>query len=313
MLTHCGIVMPHRTWWTLGSGNDLAPSHYLNQCLTNHHWDLVAFTWGQFHRKCPRYIWVRSQRCGCLVTWFCYQMIAKPGRRQQHLRDLTHIHDMSLKITNRRLQPLLPGSDELIKMWIQLEFNFLYLTICLKFFCQHEPFMLTVRGKPIWIYHCVPAQEHKTPLLLMEGSALISCWSQLLTHRDQGLPFTITPMKQNSQLLTCNYFFHETEVGIMLQTLSQLILPHDVNFFSGYFHWTYIQLGAVKMRYNISRYYIQHYAGTMTFYWSSPLLFYIINLVIFNFGNASVRFLRSHWTLTGAAAAYLHLPNMKWH
>ena len=25
------------------------------------------------------YIWVRSRRCGCLVTWFCYQMIAKPG------------------------------------------------------------------------------------------------------------------------------------------------------------------------------------------------------------------------------------------
>ena len=24
-------------------------------------------------------IWVRSRRCGCLVTWFCYQLIAKPG------------------------------------------------------------------------------------------------------------------------------------------------------------------------------------------------------------------------------------------
>ena len=26
-------------------------------------------------------IWVRSRRCGCLVTWFCYQMIAKPGNK----------------------------------------------------------------------------------------------------------------------------------------------------------------------------------------------------------------------------------------
>ena len=26
-------------------------------------------------------IWVRSQRCACLVTWFCYQMIAKPGNK----------------------------------------------------------------------------------------------------------------------------------------------------------------------------------------------------------------------------------------
>ena len=27
--------------------------------------------------KC-RMIWVKSQMCGCLVTWFCYQWIAKP-------------------------------------------------------------------------------------------------------------------------------------------------------------------------------------------------------------------------------------------
>ena len=27
-------------------------------------------------------IWVRSQRCGgCLVTWFCYQLIAKPSNK----------------------------------------------------------------------------------------------------------------------------------------------------------------------------------------------------------------------------------------
>ena len=26
-------------------------------------------------------IWVRSRRCGCLVTWFCYHLIAKPGNK----------------------------------------------------------------------------------------------------------------------------------------------------------------------------------------------------------------------------------------
>ena len=25
--------------------------------------------------------WVRSRRCGCFVTWFCYQLIAKPGNK----------------------------------------------------------------------------------------------------------------------------------------------------------------------------------------------------------------------------------------
>ena len=26
-------------------------------------------------------IWARSQSCRCLVTWFCYQLIAKPGNK----------------------------------------------------------------------------------------------------------------------------------------------------------------------------------------------------------------------------------------
>ena len=26
-------------------------------------------------------IWVRSQNCGCHVTWFCYHLIAKPGNK----------------------------------------------------------------------------------------------------------------------------------------------------------------------------------------------------------------------------------------
>ena len=29
----------------------------------------------------PFIIWVRSRNCGCLVTWFCYQLIAKPGNK----------------------------------------------------------------------------------------------------------------------------------------------------------------------------------------------------------------------------------------
>ena len=26
-------------------------------------------------------IWVRSRNCDCLVTWFCYQLIVKPGNK----------------------------------------------------------------------------------------------------------------------------------------------------------------------------------------------------------------------------------------
>ena len=27
-------------------------------------------------------IWVKSRNCDCLVTWFCYQLIAKPGNKR---------------------------------------------------------------------------------------------------------------------------------------------------------------------------------------------------------------------------------------
>ena len=35
--------------------------------------EIISFWW--------LIIWVRSQNCGCLVTWFCYQLIAKPGNK----------------------------------------------------------------------------------------------------------------------------------------------------------------------------------------------------------------------------------------
>ena len=43
-------------------------------------WEKWRHTW-KVHctLKC---IWVRSRRnCGCLATWFCYQLIAKPGNK----------------------------------------------------------------------------------------------------------------------------------------------------------------------------------------------------------------------------------------
>ena len=35
----------------------------------------------QYVYRISHNIWVRSRNCGCLVTWFCYQLIAKPGNK----------------------------------------------------------------------------------------------------------------------------------------------------------------------------------------------------------------------------------------
>ena len=39
------------------------------------------FTWAVIEFSTANYIWVRSRNCGCLVTWFCYQLIAKRGNK----------------------------------------------------------------------------------------------------------------------------------------------------------------------------------------------------------------------------------------
>ena len=54
-----------------GSGKRLPLPHQSLWCHLPH------VTWVQG----PISIWVRSRNCGCLVTWFCYQLIAKPGNK----------------------------------------------------------------------------------------------------------------------------------------------------------------------------------------------------------------------------------------
>ena len=41
---------------------------------------MVTLMWHITHSM--EHIWVRSQRFSCLVTWFCYQLIAKPGNKR---------------------------------------------------------------------------------------------------------------------------------------------------------------------------------------------------------------------------------------
>ena len=60
-----GVICPLFDWAApshLEKGQQ-APLENLTICII---WDLI---------------WVRSRNCGCLVTWFCYQLIAKPGNK----------------------------------------------------------------------------------------------------------------------------------------------------------------------------------------------------------------------------------------
>ena len=42
---------------------------------------------------CIECTWSGHGACGCLVAWFCYQLMARPGGgTAARLRDLTHVH-----------------------------------------------------------------------------------------------------------------------------------------------------------------------------------------------------------------------------
>ena len=46
------------------------------------HYTLTPEKYGNSYLKnCNFWIWIRPRRCSCLVTWFCYQLIAKPGNK----------------------------------------------------------------------------------------------------------------------------------------------------------------------------------------------------------------------------------------
>ena len=74
-----GTPAMHRSAYVIMMVAD-APTPNRCQVISNHQAESAMTT--MLHE--PYYaicIWVRLRRCGCLVTWFCYQMIAKPGNK----------------------------------------------------------------------------------------------------------------------------------------------------------------------------------------------------------------------------------------
>ena len=64
----------HQTWYWLCVKEKFFPSW-------NESFKELEFQGSEYQVQVLYCIWVRSQRCGCPVTKFCYQMIAKPGNK----------------------------------------------------------------------------------------------------------------------------------------------------------------------------------------------------------------------------------------
>ena len=60
------LYLPNRPWADHGGWGE---EKHQTTSFTGYSWCIYIYI----------YIWVRSQNCSCLVTWFYYQLIAKPG------------------------------------------------------------------------------------------------------------------------------------------------------------------------------------------------------------------------------------------
>ena len=98
--TYCSLALSHRYVDRLVQErrNSIANALELRLSCTNPSmWVFTKWKWfhlqmgGQIDWVKPifspsisssrRYKWVKSQNCSCLVTWFCYQLIAKPSNK----------------------------------------------------------------------------------------------------------------------------------------------------------------------------------------------------------------------------------------
>ena len=102
-------------------------------------------------------IWVRSWNCGCLVTWLCYQLIVKPGKKQQQFRDLTHIMTAKMYWTTEHIIPL--GGQVL----------------------AYVDWVLISQGN-----HC-----HTSHISIYDMTLTIACWASVLSKMWQVSPFCL--------------------------------------------------------------------------------------------------------------------------
>ena len=80
-LGHGWVIEYHIKWSFNASFWNFAPYSYGSLVISREPFSPLHSPWNQAIVWFPGIIrrWVRSRNCGCLVTWFCYQLIAKPG------------------------------------------------------------------------------------------------------------------------------------------------------------------------------------------------------------------------------------------
>ena len=122
--------------------------------------------WTQiWNQPCHFYFstWVRPRRCGYLVTWFCYQLIAKPGNKTATVPWPDPYIEKTQWVTYRSPEevPLPVGLDELVglDLFFMQGLSLIQLQLLLKVFQPHQ-IRAAMAQSPILIHYIdvLPAQ-----------------------------------------------------------------------------------------------------------------------------------------------------------
>ena len=95
-------------------------------------------------------MWVRSRNCGCLVTWFCYQLIAKPGNKTAAV----------------------PWPDPCIILWLQFQDDTASTKLCC---CQWNLWVESLWQTSLRSWHLHQpsyGSGHETAAVLLPGFAI---------------------------------------------------------------------------------------------------------------------------------------------
>ena len=140
-------------------------------------------------------IWLRSRNCGCLVTWFSYQLIAKPGNKTAavswpHPYSYTPAVDNGVSLTNNYHEWLLiwrrwgHARDHFVHLYARSEDNRSKWrhNMCLRDVTIPQSFSVCVMNEAIYGHEfIINISEQKRAHFCSERCSMYGTWVWLCT------------------------------------------------------------------------------------------------------------------------------------
>ena len=129
--------------------------------------------WCHLCHTCSVYIWVESRNCGCLVAWFCYQRMARPGSKTAAV-PWPDPYVFIVYMTHRLSVYILYGHTDdaliLVTSYLHIHFSYVHECILTAFYCAVFVYSCMCFYDCLHYYYCTLSE-----MVISELSARLSC------------------------------------------------------------------------------------------------------------------------------------------